>query len=54
MKGWTRIMPSTITKYEIQEVAKDVIAFLKSKDYEGDEIYFILRKAIELYDEEDE
>ena len=47
-------MRSSITRYEIQEMAKDVIAFLKSKDYEGDEIYFILRKAIELYDEEDE
>ena len=47
-------MPSTITRYEIKEMAKDVIAFLKSKDYEGDEIYFILRKAIELYDDEED
>lgn len=53
-------MPSSITKYEIQEVAKDVIAFLKSKDYSVDEIDFILRKAVginegtEPYFEEDE
>ena len=38
-------MPSSITKYEIQEVAKDVIAFLK-RDYTDEEIHFILRKAI--------
>ena len=47
-------MPSSITRYEIEEMAKDVIAFLKSKDYKGDEIHFILRKAIELDDEEEE
>ena len=52
-------MPSTITKYEIQEVAKDVIAFLK-RNYTDDEIHFILRRAIginegtEPYFEEDE
>ena len=49
-----RIMPSSITRHEIEEMAKDVMAFLKSKDYEGDEIYFILRKAIELYDDEED
>ena len=53
-------MPSSITKYEIREMAKDVIAFLKSKDYSADEIDFILRKAVginegtEPYFEEDE
>lgn len=47
-------MRSSITRNEIQEMAKDVMAFLKSKDYEGDEIYFILRKAIELYDDEED
>lgn len=52
-------MPSSITKYEIQEVAKDVIAFLK-RNYTDDEIHLILRKAIginegtEPYFEEDE
>ena len=39
-------MPSTITRYEIKEMAKDVIAFLKSKDYSADEIDVILRKAV--------
>lgn len=53
-------MPSSITRYEIQEMAKDVIAFLKSKDYSVDEIDVILRKAVginegtEPYFEEDE
>ena len=53
-------MPSSITKYEIQEVAKDVIASLKSRDYTEEEIHFILTKAIginegtEPYSEEDE
>lgn len=53
-------MPSTITRYEIKEMAKDVIAFLKSKDYSVDEIDFILRKAVginegtEPYFEEEE
>lgn len=59
MKGWTRIMPSSITKYEIHEVAKDVIVLLK-RNYTDEEIHFILRKAIginegtEPYFEEDE
>lgn len=53
-------MPSSITKYEIQEMAKDVIASLKNYDYTDDEIDFILRKAVginegtEPYFEEDE
>jgi hypothetical protein len=53
-------MPSTITRYEIKEMAKDVIAFLKSKDYTDDEIHLILTKAVginegtEPYIEEDE
>ena len=52
-------MPSSITKYEIQEIAKDVIAFLK-RNYTDDEIHFILTEAIginegtEPYFEEDE
>lgn len=52
-------MLSSITRYEIQEMAKDVIAFLK-RDYTDDEIHFILRKAVginegtEPYFEEDE
>lgn len=53
-------MPSSITKYEIQEVAKDVIVLLKRYDYTDDEIHLILRKAVginegtEPYFEEDE
>lgn len=53
-------MRSSITRYEIQEVAKDVIASLKSRDYTDDEIHFILRKAVginegtEPYFEEEE
>jgi len=50
MKGWMKIMRSSITRYEIQEVAKDVIAFLKSKDYTDDEIHFILTEAIDIID----
>lgn len=53
-------MPSSITRHEKREMAKDVVAFLKSKDYSVDEIDFILRKAVginegtEPYFEEDE
>ena len=60
MKGWMKTMPSTITKYEIQEVAKDVIVLLKRYDYTDDEIHLILTKAVginegtEPYFEEDE
>jgi len=43
-------MPSSITRYEIREMAKDVIAFLKSKDYTDDEIHFILTEAIDIID----
>ena len=43
-------MPSTITKYEIKEMAKDVIASLKSRDYTDDEIHFILTEAIDIID----
>lgn len=52
-------MPSSITRYEIQEVAKDVIVLLK-RNYTDDEIHLILRKAVginegtEPYFEEDE
>lgn len=48
-----KTLHSSITRYEIKEMAKDVLAFLKSKDYSEDEIDFILRKAIEI-NEEDE
>ena len=53
-------MPSSITKYEIREMAKDVIASLKSYDYTDDEIHLILTKAVginegtEPYFEEEE
>ena len=53
-KGWMRIMPSSITRHEIEEMAKDVIAFLKRYDYTYYEIHFILTKAIDIIDEEDE
>ena len=43
-------MRSSITRHEIKEMAKDVIAFLKSKDYEGDAIHFILTEAIDIID----
>ena len=49
-----RIMRSSITRREIEEMAKDVIAFLKSKDYSYYEIEFILYKALELNDDEEE
>ena len=45
-----KTMPSTITKYEIREMAKDVIASLKSYDYTDDEIHFILTEAIDIID----
>lgn len=53
-------MPSSITRHEKREMAKDVIAFLKSKDYSAEEIDLILRKAVginegtEPYFEEEE
>lgn len=47
-------MRSSITRYEIQEMAKDVIAFLKSKDYSNYEIEFILYKALEINDDEED
>ena len=49
-KGWTKTMPSSITRYEKREMAKDVIASLKSYDYTDDEIHFILTEAIDIID----
>ena len=43
-------MPSSITRYEKREMAKDVIASLKSYDYTDDEIHFILTEAIDIID----
>ena len=50
MKGWMKTMPSSITRHEIKEMAKDVIASLKRYDYTDDEIHFILTEAIDIID----